>query len=95
MQIRVLGSAAGGGFPQWNCGCPNCRGVRAGTIAATLEMSDEHSPEMLLIRFRHPERKPMQSATVNGVNWKDFDPAKEWVRVPHPKERRYQIVAGY
>jgi pyrroloquinoline quinone biosynthesis protein B len=32
--IRVLGSAAGGGFPQWNCGCPNCRGVRAGTIRA-------------------------------------------------------------
>jgi pyrroloquinoline quinone biosynthesis protein B len=30
MLIRVLGSAAGGGFPQWNCGCPNCRGVRAG-----------------------------------------------------------------
>jgi pyrroloquinoline quinone biosynthesis protein B len=34
MLIRVLGSAAGGGFPQWNCGCPNCRGVRAGTIRA-------------------------------------------------------------
>ena len=34
MRIRVLGSAAGGGFPQWNCGCPNCRGVRAGTVAA-------------------------------------------------------------
>jgi pyrroloquinoline quinone biosynthesis protein B len=32
--IRVLGSAAGGGFPQWNCGCPNCRGVREGTIPA-------------------------------------------------------------
>jgi pyrroloquinoline quinone biosynthesis protein B len=32
--IRVLGSAAGGGFPQWNCGCPNCRGVREGTILA-------------------------------------------------------------
>jgi pyrroloquinoline quinone biosynthesis protein B len=30
MLIRVLGSAAGGGFPQWNCGCPNCRDVRAG-----------------------------------------------------------------
>ncbi len=30
MKIRVLGSAAGGGFPQWNCGCPNCRAVRAG-----------------------------------------------------------------
>ena len=35
MRLRVLGSAAGGGFPQWNCGCPNCRGVREGTIAAT------------------------------------------------------------
>ena len=34
MRIRVLGSAAGGGFPQWNCGCPNCSGARAGTIAA-------------------------------------------------------------
>jgi pyrroloquinoline quinone biosynthesis protein B len=31
----VLGAAAGGGFPQWNCGCPNCRGVRAGHIRAT------------------------------------------------------------
>lgn len=26
----VLGSAAGGGFPQWNCGCPNCVAVREG-----------------------------------------------------------------
>ena len=34
MIIRVLGAAAGGGFPQWNCGCPNCRGVREGTLAA-------------------------------------------------------------
>ncbi|MES1165927.1 MAG: pyrroloquinoline quinone biosynthesis protein PqqB [Verrucomicrobiota bacterium] len=35
MRIRVLGSAAGGGFPQWNCGCPNCQGLRSGSIAAT------------------------------------------------------------
>lgn len=34
MLIRVLGSAAGGGFPQWNCGCPNCRGVREAAIPA-------------------------------------------------------------
>ncbi|GAC1330804.1 MAG: pyrroloquinoline quinone biosynthesis protein PqqB [Beijerinckiaceae bacterium] len=25
LRIRVLGSAAGGGFPQWNCLCPNCQ----------------------------------------------------------------------
>ncbi|HXA35175.1 MAG TPA: pyrroloquinoline quinone biosynthesis protein PqqB [Steroidobacteraceae bacterium] len=32
MKIRVLGSAAGGGFPQWNCNCPNCKGYRSGTL---------------------------------------------------------------
>jgi pyrroloquinoline quinone biosynthesis protein B len=30
MKIKVLGSAAGGGFPQWNCGCSNCDRVRRG-----------------------------------------------------------------
>lgn len=30
MFVRVLGSAAGGGFPQWNCGCDNCKQARAG-----------------------------------------------------------------
>ena len=30
MRIKILGSAAGGGFPQWNCACHNCRRVRAG-----------------------------------------------------------------
>lgn len=34
MRIHILGSGAGGGFPQWNCNCGNCRGVRAGTIKA-------------------------------------------------------------
>lgn len=34
MKIRVLGSSAGGGFPQWNCNCPNCSGLRRGTIRA-------------------------------------------------------------
>ena len=34
MRIKVLGSAAGGGFPQWNCNCRNCAGLRAGTLRA-------------------------------------------------------------
>lgn len=34
MMLRVLGAAAGGGFPQWNCNCRNCAGLRAGTLAA-------------------------------------------------------------
>src|SRR6266496_5326887 len=32
MKIKVLGSAAGGGFPQWNCACPNCSGLRSSTL---------------------------------------------------------------
>lgn len=28
LSIVVLGTAAGGGLPQWNCGCDNCRAVR-------------------------------------------------------------------
>jgi len=34
MKIRVLGSAAGGGFPQWNCNHPNSRRAREGDPAA-------------------------------------------------------------
>jgi pyrroloquinoline quinone biosynthesis protein B len=32
MRVKVLGSAAGGGFPQWNCGCANCNRLRAGVL---------------------------------------------------------------
>ena len=34
MKVRVLGSAAGGGFPQWNCNCRNCDGLRRGSVRA-------------------------------------------------------------
>lgn len=34
MKIIVLGSAAGGGFPQWNCNCRNCSGLRNGSLRA-------------------------------------------------------------
>ena len=34
MRITILGSAAGGGFPQWNCNCRQCAGVRSGTVRA-------------------------------------------------------------
>jgi pyrroloquinoline quinone biosynthesis protein B len=29
MRVIILGSAAGGGVPQWNCGCEHCRDARA------------------------------------------------------------------
>jgi pyrroloquinoline quinone biosynthesis protein B len=32
MKIRILGSGAGGGFPQWNCNCNNCKRIRSGEM---------------------------------------------------------------
>lgn len=39
MLLRVLGSAAGGGSPQWNCGCPVCAAVRSGAGVARTQSS--------------------------------------------------------
>ena len=32
MRVKILGSAAGGGFPQWNCACRNCGALRDGVF---------------------------------------------------------------
>ena len=34
MHVRILGSAAGGGFPQWNCSCLTCEAARTGARPA-------------------------------------------------------------
>ncbi|MFQ3623590.1 MAG: pyrroloquinoline quinone biosynthesis protein PqqB [Acetobacteraceae bacterium] len=54
MRVRILGAAAGGGFPQWNCGCRQCDGVRRGTLRAvartqvTIALSGDGSRWVLL-----------------------------------------------
>jgi pyrroloquinoline quinone biosynthesis protein B len=54
MWVRVLGSAAGGGFPQWNCACPSCRAVRDGSRPArprtqcSVAVSSDHRRWFLL-----------------------------------------------
>lgn len=35
MHIHLLGTGAGGGFPQWNCNCHNCKRLRTGEIKST------------------------------------------------------------
>jgi pyrroloquinoline quinone biosynthesis protein B len=39
MLVRILGAAAGGGLPQWNCGCRNCQDARAGVIPSSGQSS--------------------------------------------------------
>lgn len=81
MRIRVLGSSAGGGFPQWNCNCSNCRGVRAGTLAArprtqsSIAVSDNGqdwllvnaSPDVLQQVRENPELQPARAIRDSGI----------------------------
>jgi pyrroloquinoline quinone biosynthesis protein B len=39
IRIHILGSAAGGGLPQWNCACANCAAARTGKIAPQTQSS--------------------------------------------------------
>jgi pyrroloquinoline quinone biosynthesis protein B len=39
IRIHILGSAAGGGLPQWNCACLNCAAARAGKIEPQTQSS--------------------------------------------------------
>ncbi len=39
MNVEVLGSAAGGGVPQWNCACANCGAARGGEVAVRTQDS--------------------------------------------------------
>jgi pyrroloquinoline quinone biosynthesis protein B len=76
VKIRVLGSAAGGGFPQWNCNCRNCSGLRAGTLRALRRTQSSiavcgddptswvlvnASPDILGQLAAHPDLQPARS----------------------------------
>ena len=81
MRIRVLGSSAGGGFPQWNCNCPNCDGLRHGrivaqartqsSIAVTLYATDwllvNASPDVLAQIRATPELQPARAQRDSGI----------------------------
>ena len=69
--------------------------VARGAMTAQVEFTGERRPENLIVRLRHPEKKLLKSVTVNGQDWKDFDPAKESIRIPAPKAARYDLTASY
>jgi len=82
MHIRVLGSAAGGGFPQWNCGCDNCRAVRSGApgvVARTQEsVAISADRETWFLLNVSPEVRA-QIESFSGL---------------HPREPRHSPIAG-
>ena len=52
-----------------------------GKITATVTMPSREAPKAVLLRLRHPQSAPIKDVTVNGKAWKDFDPAKEVVKL--------------
>src|SRR5690606_32878694 len=64
-------------------------------IKATVNLSERNPPKELLVRFRHPDEKPILSVVVNGEVWEDFDVKKEYVKIPNAGESKYIITAQY
>jgi len=69
--------------------------VASDEIIAEFELSDGKMPAVILVRFRHPEKKKIRSVRVNGIDWSDFEVAKEWVKVENPDQKRYKIRVSY
>ncbi|MGG1945734.1 pyrroloquinoline quinone biosynthesis protein PqqB [Trinickia sp. NRRL B-1857] len=81
MLIKVLGSGAGGGLPQWNCNCANCTRTRALTsgfkprtqssIAVSENGEDwlliNASPDLLTQLRAHPELQPARALRDSGI----------------------------
>jgi pyrroloquinoline quinone biosynthesis protein B len=83
LRIVVLGAAAGGGVPQWNCGCPVCKAARerpelqSTQASIAISADDEHwflinaSPDLrqqLIATPRlHPRSGNLRHSPVAGV----------------------------
>jgi pyrroloquinoline quinone biosynthesis protein B len=74
--VRVLGSAAGGGVPQWNCACANCAAARRGEqprrLQSSLAVSADGDRWLLLnvspdIAAQIEDHPPLQPRGVRGT----------------------------
>lgn len=66
----------------------------SGTISASVSMPDRETPGRALVRFRHPDKLPIKSVTVNGKAHKSFDAQKGDVDVTG-LAGRIEVVASY
>jgi hypothetical protein len=56
--------------------------VSRGFITAILDPPNRRPPGKMLLRFHHPEGKPMTRVTIDGKPWSHFDVKREWVELP-------------
>jgi hypothetical protein len=69
--------------------------VNAGRISADIDLPARSQVRELLVRFRHPQEKRVQRVQINGKDWADFNPDKEWIRIPEPAGGKYSVLAYY
>jgi pyrroloquinoline quinone biosynthesis protein B len=72
VRVRILGSAAGGGFPQWNCRCPTCEAARAGVRAqprtqSSLAIRGRDGP-WFLVNASPDARQQLEGLSDRGVD---------------------------
>jgi pyrroloquinoline quinone biosynthesis protein B len=72
VRVRVLGSAAGGGFPQWNCHCDTCEAAREGIRArprtqSSLAVRGDDGP-WFLVNASPDLRQQLQTLSPRRVN---------------------------
>ncbi len=53
--------------------------VDHGQIVATVALPSRKSPQSVVLRLRHPKAAPLQSVTVSGKPWTDFNQDKETI----------------
>jgi hypothetical protein len=60
--------------------------VSEGYIEARIDPPTRGTPKAIVLRVRHPEGKPIRSATVNGRPYEDFDAKRECIRLAPTSE---------
>lgn len=68
--------------------------TNSGFIEATISPPQRSMPEQIVLRLRHPDGKPEKSVTIDGREHRDFDAAREIVRIP-PRKEKITVRADY
>lgn len=68
--------------------------IAANNIEATIEPPTRSSPKQIVLRFRHPDGKPIRKVTVNGKEHTTFDAAGGVIRI-EPSAGKIEVKAQY
>lgn len=68
--------------------------VAAGTIGGKITLPRSKRLARAVVRLRHPQALPIQSVSIRGKSWSNFDPKKEWIVLP-PGAQNIEFIARY